>query len=313
VVRRLKDSFPESQIDYLTKERYIPIVESQPYINKAYSFNSSGDFAQVVKNLRGNGYDIYVDLQANFRSFFLGQRLSGARRLRYPKRRFKRELIVRRLGVEVDHAVQAYLSAVRKLQIDQIITAPILSLPESAATFAHKFMTQKNLLKQRLIAFCPGARHQEKRWPIEHYGEVARSLIEDNGISVLVFSSEEDSFPPDLGIQDDRVVSVREEDILRVAALLARCRVSVTNDSGLMHLANAVGTRVVAIFGPTHPRLGFAPTLAGSRVICDNVSCSPCSLHGQRKCYQERKFCFEDITPSRVYKTVNELLHTNDN
>jgi ADP-heptose:LPS heptosyltransferase len=103
-------------------------------------------------------------------------------------------------------------------------------------------------------------------------------------------------------------IPVDDFEILQVAALLACCRSALTNDSGLMHLANAVGTKVAAIFGPTSPRLGFSPTLPGSTIISNNVFCSPCSLHGEKPCRQKAKYCFENIESRRIADSIENTL-----
>jgi len=92
---------------------------------------------------------------------------------------------------------------------------------------------------------------------------------------------------------------------------MSKCDLIVTNDSGLMHLAVALSVPVVAIFGPTHPSLGFAPLGDNDRVICDNVDCSPCSLHGEKKCRMIQKYCFEKISPQRVKEEVESILYEN--
>jgi heptosyltransferase-2 len=97
-------------------------------------------------------------------------------------------------------------------------------------------------------------------------------------------------------------------DIGLIAGLLSLCPVTVTNDSGLMHLAAAVGSRVAAIFGPTSPALGFAPTAEGTRVISLGLDCSPCSYHGNVACRLGTRECFEDIDASSVADVVEEML-----
>jgi ADP-heptose:LPS heptosyltransferase len=193
------------------------------------------------------------------------------------------------------------------LGIEPRLSPPILNLPPDIGRFADDFLAPLTGLQQ-LVAFCPGARHFEKRWPSESYREVAEKLLEDRSTAIIVFSTDDDEFARDLNIENDRLLTARGLELLQVAGLLSRCRLVLTNDSGLMHLANAVGTPVLAIFGPTNPRLGFAPILRGSRVICDDVSCSPCSLHGERACYQPKKYCFEKITPQRIYAELGDML-----
>jgi heptosyltransferase-2 len=124
-----------------------------------------------------------------------------------------------------------------------------------------------------------------------------------------VFSGQHDSFAPDLDIKSDRLAAAHNLRLDQVAGIMSGCKLIVTNDSGLMHLAVSLSVPVVAIFGPTHPSLGFSPLGPNDRVICDDVPCSPCSLHGEKKCRMPRKICFENITPRRVISEIEKVLY----
>jgi lipopolysaccharide heptosyltransferase II len=309
VLDRLKESYPDCHIDFLTKTAYAPVVKAHSAVSTVFTFDQDRAFGKVASELRSQGYDILIDLQANMRSIILRITLLGTRTLRYKKRRLAREMVVRRshLKLSVDHTVLAYQSALKPLGIEPKLSPPIMSLPDSAIQFAESLFPKELEIKQ-VVAFCPGARHYEKRWPDTLFREVAQRLLVNPSIAVVVFSAEDDEFAPDLGIKHPRLIVAKNLELLDTAALLSRCKIALTNDSGLMHLANAVGTPVLAIFGPTNPRLGFAPTLSGSRVICDDVFCSPCSVHGKCPCRQPQKYCFEKIIPERVLLELNQIL-----
>ena len=308
VLQALMVQFPDADIDYLTKTAFAPIVEHHPAIKDVISFDSSSSFVNTISLVRKKGYDLFVDLQSNTQSFILGTALYSAKMVAYPKRRLARELVVRRpqLKLRVDHTINAYLKALRKLGIDVSPSPPVLAVPPDYHTFADEFIhAEFGDNCSTLIALCPGARHYEKRWP--RFKEVAESLLKKPDIGLLVISSENDNVPADLGLDDSRIKPVRDFEILKIAALMSKCKSSITNDSGLMHLSCAVQTPVIAIFGPTNPRLGFSPTWPGSAILCDDVFCSPCSVHGQKKCGQAQKYCFAEITPERVVKALNEM------
>ncbi len=90
--------------------------------------------------------------------------------------------------------------------------------------------------------------------------------------------------------------------------MLERCDVLLTSDSGPMHVAEAVGTPVVAIFGPTHPFLGFAPVHPRSRVLSAGLPCSPCSLHGEGHCRYGSVRCMEEISVNAVVSELRAVL-----
>ncbi len=311
VIEALMNHFPQAEIDYFTKRRYAPVVEHHPGVDNVVTFDDNRSFRNALRGIGSAKYDLFVDLQSNFQSWFIALNIRGARRVRYGRRRLAREMIVRRpqMKFRVDHTINAYLRTLRRIGINVAPTPPVLAIPEDTIEFAERFLDERIPREcRKLIAICPGARYAEKRWPVESFRGVCEKLLEDKSTGLLIVSSGEDEISDDLGLNHPRLAVVREFEILQVAALLRMCNVALTNDSGIMHLSCAAGTPVVAIFGPTNPRLGFAPALPGSRVICDDVFCSPCSLHGQRPCRQKIKYCFDGVTVGRVVSELGKMI-----
>ncbi|UCE67707.1 MAG: glycosyltransferase family 9 protein [Candidatus Zixiibacteriota bacterium] len=311
VLKELALNFPEAAIDFLTKKQYAPIVEFNTAVRNTIVFGNNAEFRGTLKQIRRGKYDLIIDLQRNFRSLALSILSPGSRKIGYRKRRLAREMIIRKpsLNLSVDHTINSYFHTLRRLGIKSELTPPELALPAEAKEFAEKFVADSFPNSQStIIALCPGAKHYEKKWPHGNFRKVAELLLEDKTTALIIISSETDTFPENIGLSDSRAVAVRDFEILHVAALLSCCRIALTNDSGLMHLANAVGIKVAAIFGPTSPRLGFSPTLPGSVIISNNVFCSPCSLHGEKPCRQPQKYCFENIESRRVVDIINKML-----
>ena len=311
VIQALKDHFPGAQLDYLTRSRYAPIVKYDPAINNVIAFNDNSSFLKSVRGLRSKRYDIFIDLQSNFQSLIIAFLLFPIRAIRYKKRRFARELIVRRpqWKLKVDHTINAYFAALRRLGMNIQPSPPAMTIPAELAEYADNFI-EKSLPSdcKKIIAFCPGARYYEKKWPSDNFRAVAERLLDNSATGILVISSSGDDVPAGLELNHPRLAPVRDFEILKVGALLSKCRVAITNDSGIMHLCCASGTPVLAIFGPTSPRLGFSPTLPGSKVLCDDVFCCPCSVHGKKRCRQAEKYCFKEITPEKVYNELREMI-----
>jgi lipopolysaccharide heptosyltransferase II len=143
------------------------------------------------------------------------------------------------------------------------------------------------------IAVAPGSVWATKRWP--YYAELARGLDR----SVVIVGSAEDAALADAIVQaaPGRVVSAAGALSLRgSAALIQRAGVLVSNDSAPLHLATAVGTPVVALFGPTIPEFGFGPRRSGDMVLGrDDLPCRPCSRHGPPVCPLGHHRCMRDL------------------
>jgi heptosyltransferase-2 len=156
------------------------------------------------------------------------------------------------------------------------------------------------------IALCPGARHATKRWPERHWLEL-HTRLREAGKQLIYFSprAERDLFPELVRrVEEDAGAEWCSEPLGRIAALLSHTVGAVSSDSGLMHLAAARGVPVVAIFGSTSPVLGFSPAGPGHVVLCRNLSCQPCTLHGRERCPLGHHACMTGITPDQVAGAV---------
>jgi ADP-heptose:LPS heptosyltransferase len=149
----------------------------------------------------------------------------------------------------------------------------------------------------RPLALHPFATHPGKEWPVGHWRILAR-LLDQAAIPwfVLGKSGAESPLP---GPRD----LANRTGLRLAAALLALSRGLVTGDSGPMHLGTAVGTPVVALFGPTTVHWGFFPSGARDVVLEPDHPCRPCSLHGGRGCSRPDP-CMAAISPERVFQTV---------
>jgi heptosyltransferase-2 len=306
VAMAVKAHNPSVQVDFLTRREYAAIFDQFPAVDTAYGFE--GNMYATIKELAKQNYDTVIDLQKNPRSIIIAAALTPKNVAGYPKRRIKREIIIRRpgLGLQAGHTVDAYLKALVRLKVKPVTRRPRVVLQPDVARFGEDFCRNAGFT-DKVIGLCPGSKHYEKRWL--KYEKLARLLINDSEKNVIVFSGPFDDFDPNLNIESEKLVAAHNMAIDKVAGVMNKCDLVVTNDSGLMHLAVALSVPVVAIFGPTHPSLGFSPLGIHDRVVCDGVSCSPCSLHGEKKCRMPSKYCYDEIVPERVYSEVEKIFY----
>lgn len=155
------------------------------------------------------------------------------------------------------------------------------------------------------LAMAPGSVWATKRWP--GYGELARLV--PGPIVVIGGPGDEAAAQPVLDAAPERVMSAAGSVPLRVsAALIERAAVLVTNDSAPLHLAGAVGTPSVAIFGPTVPSFGFGPRGSGAVVERSDLACRPCSTHGPARCPLRHHRCMREIPAAVVRDTIATLV-----
>jgi heptosyltransferase-2 len=159
----------------------------------------------------------------------------------------------------------------------------------------------------RLVAVAPGSVWGTKRWP--YYPELAREL--DGAARVVVVGSSADAALAQaiLATAPSSIDATGRLSLLASAELLGRCSVLVTNDSAPMHLASAMGTPTVAIFGPTVPEFGFGPLAPRASVVGhDALPCRPCDRHGPQRCPLGHHRCMRELTPSMVADRTRALL-----
>lgn len=162
------------------------------------------------------------------------------------------------------------------------------------------------------VAFAPGSIWGTKRWP--YYPELAQRLAA-KGMPVAVVGSpadfEEGSRIVAAVAATQRVAGTNTCGRLTLrqsAALIARAELLVTNDSAPLHLATAVGTPIVAVFGPTVTEFGFGPLRAGDVALgVDGLLCRPCSSHGPPQCPLSHHRCMRDLTVEAVFAAIEEL------
>ena len=161
-----------------------------------------------------------------------------------------------------------------------------------------------------IVALAPGSVWGTKRWP--QYAALARTLAAD--VHVVVIGSRDDRALADeiRAAGGSSVVDATGAlSLLASADLVGRCRVLVTNDSAPQHLASAMGTPTVAIFGPTVPGFGFGP-LAAHSVIVEHpaLDCRPCDKHGPPACPLGHWRCMREVASDDVAARVRHLLST---
>ena len=163
---------------------------------------------------------------------------------------------------------------------------------------------------ERLIALAPGSVWATKRWP--YYRELATSLA---GVGRIVIVGGRDDASLGLEIRTavpDAIDATGGLPMLGSAELIGRCAVIVTNDSSPLHLASAMGTPTVAVFGPTVPEFGFGP-LASSSVVVGHeaLACRPCDRHGPQRCPLGHWRCMRETTVEQVAGAVERVTRTN--
>ena len=308
-VHALKRAWPAAELHYWVKEEFADVVRFDPAIAHVRALERDArrleDLVSMSAELEDS--DLILDLHASVRTRVLAFR-QKATVLRVRTRRLERERWVHARWsrpAPLPHATERYAEALAPLGIAPD-TAPRVHTSESAerwaAAEAARMDVAPRALTPSIVALCPGARHATKRWPEERWCALDARLEREGRPRWVLSTPAEQRALPRLANQVAASGSARWycEPLERVAALLGACAAAVTHDSGLMHLAAARGRRVVALFGSTSPALGFAPVGEGHAVLCRELSCQPCTLHGRERCPRGHFRCMTTIEPDQV-------------
>lgn len=314
-LRALKNAYPESSLSLLLRPRVTDLMETHPYVDTCIvDTKNRGRYRSLtglVRRIHGAAFDVAVVLHpASFRNALLpflarvpirvGTNVSG------------RGMLLT-ASCEDDtsvHEVHRYLRVLRLLNING---SP--DFLEFWHTDADREMIQDLLraegvsLTDRLIAFNLGTTWRTKQWDIANFVEVIEQIARwtpDTSV-VLTGSSAEMELAAALPTSLPAINLVGKTSILQLGALLERCEICLTCDSGPMHIAAAVGTPTIALFGPTDP-VRHKPYGAGHTVIEKPVVCRPCY---RRTCHRQDAphLCMTEIDTTEVVKALATHLH----
>ena len=320
IFQNIKESHPDWHISLLTKDIYQPIFENNPYLDKIIPFEKDRGVISYIKEVRKERYDIIIDLHNKVRSNLI-RAFSGAKsRIRYRKDILRRRFMLWGMGKNrgvIPSVVDRYLEPLEEIGIIIRKILPRLYLNERERVWAENLLPNS---KGKWIGLNPGARWQTKEWVLENYIELIERLRRKN-YNIVLFGDKDNTDLAErikYGLSKDIkapdvVDMVGKTSLRQLFALISRCKVLVTTDSGPMHAASALDIPVVAIFGPTVKGFGFFPTGEKSIVLEKELPCRPCSLHGTNRCRRQNKECMERITVDEVEQAIENLLYGGQN
>lgn len=312
----LKRRHPRAQIDVLAPAWSGPLLERMPEVCSVINMPVGHGQIQLkarfrlARGLRSTGYQQAIVLPNSFKSALvpwwarIPQRTGFVGELRWGLLNDARRLDKRRLPMTVQRFVALGLPADASLPPEA--PQPRLRVTESCVRAALDRLALAPS-GQRLLALCPGAEFgPAKRWPPEYYAEIARQHIQQ-GWAVWVFGSEQDVTVADAVCQGAGAGCINLAGRTRLHEaidLLSLADVVVSNDSGLMHVAAALGRPLVAVYGSSDPQ--FTPPLSEhARIARLDLDCSPCF---KRECPLGHLNCLRQLPPARVRQAINELL-----
>lgn len=316
-VQQLKTLFPHSHLAILVSSPLVDLWKTFPYVDEIIPFQkkkgivSFWEDLNISQSLNERNFDLAVIFPRSFRSAFQIYLARIPIRIGYEdegRSFFLTHGIHRTKEILRSHRVHYFRKLTEPLGKIESFPSPRILLREEDRRWAEQRLRDLGIQNGGpLIGMNPGATFGlAKCWSPRRFGELGKRLCEKWKATLLLFGKEEEGpIAKEIlqNLENGGIDLTGKTRLLQLAALLERCRLLVTNDTGTMHVAIAVGTSVVALFGSTDPSV-TGPWGDGHVVVRKDVPCSPCL---KRVCPTDHQ-CMELITVDEVLKECERYL-----
>ncbi len=314
-IHAIKNCFPNAEIDLLTARR-LPtqagleeIVEKGTFSN-VYTYTNLFD-RDMISQLCGRKYDLYIELPSNIASFSFELRtLWLVKRIGIPSGIGWRVSSTKFIAKKQEKLLSFLNDNDRLLKILKGYGFEVeqgdyqLPVPEKDAAYVHELLKEHGIIhKERNIAMIPGAGRPQNKWPLPYFNEVAK-YYQAKGFNIILIGGEEERKEADK-IEGENVFNFCGKlTALQSAAMLKNCCISISNDTGPMHLSYSAGTPVVAIFSARDYAGKWFPPKEGN-IVLRNTGV-PCAICFSDTCIDN--ICMKQIKPEEVIKAVDLTL-----
>ena len=320
LIQTLKQSYPQSSIDVIVVPRTAEIFTNHPAISKIITYDKRGSDKGVKGLLRlrtkfiPQKYDLVIVPHRSLRSALLTWLLKPAMSIGFDRSAghwlFKKNVHYN----PSSHEIERNLSLLNPLKLPTVaVMLPRLYPSDQDVKIIDSILIEYKLNQYKnVLAVAPGTIWNTKRWPVDRFASVCKQIASENNAILLIGGKEDVALCTNV-IEIAQVKNIfniaGKLSLLQSAELIRRCKVLISNDSAPMHIAVAMETPVIAIYGATIPGFGFAPRGPRDVVVETNgLKCRPCSIHGGNMCPIKTFDCMQSISPDVVVNKLKLLL-----
>ena len=316
VAAALRNQYPQAHIDWLVDARYLPLLDLVQCLDRRIAIDPRDirrgrpkrtSFLDTVRDLRETQYDACIDLQGLLKSAMLARAVRARRTVGFPRRHL-RESAARLFYTDAPdpgaarHVIDKGLALLPSLGVDDLRVHFPISIPRTPAveSVIGRFPNGYAIVN-------PAAAWPNKRWPPERYGAVASAVRVQFGFrSIILWGPGEQSLASAVAAASLGAAEVAPPtSVPDVVGLARHAKLMVSGDTGPLHIAGAVGTPIVALFGPTQPERNgpWSPLdISVSRV-------GQCLCLYERRCRRKTP-CIDDIAVDEVVNAAKHRLQT---
>lgn len=318
VLPSLRTRYPDSEIHFLTETPSLPVVEGNPFVDQVVEL-AQGKWARLsgmrgilesirfALRIRAARYDLVIDLFGNPRSAFLTW-ISGAPKrvgFRFRGRSYAYTLCVEPRGDRI-HEVAFNLDALQALKINLKSPVPSFPVSENDSANIQDWLNTRAESVSFLVGIHPWGSWEAKRWLLKYFAELADRLVLEYGAKVIILwgPGEKQVAESVIRMGKNQLLLAPQTSLKELGALLKRCDLVIANDSGPMHIAAALGTPTVGIFGPTNHKLQGPYGEQHATAYLHGLSCLGCN---RLQC-PIGLTCMKDLSVDRVAGVVRETI-----
>jgi heptosyltransferase-2 len=304
-----------TEVIVVTKRAYAELFAAATAVDRIVALGDDAGWRgvlQIIHSLRDEGC-LVIDGHNTPRSRAVSAGLGGAatRVRKYYRERLGLILFKRHSTIPTIAARYSALGEELGLPPVPVTTGCIEVPPEIVVRVNERIGDDESMF----VSLAPGSRWPMKRWGIDKFTELAQRISDNHGCRLILLGDGKDEKAAEriaTALGDRAVDLTGRTSITETAAAIQRSSAFIGNDSGLMHLAEAVDVPVVALFGPTVEAFGYYPSLETSEVVERDIPCRPCSRNGSRNCPKGTQECLTAIAVDPVEEALNNLLLSQD-
>jgi predicted lipopolysaccharide heptosyltransferase III len=311
----LKRFLPDVKVDILVEDWVAPLLDNHPHVDNVVALERGGFMtrARVARELRAAKYDVVYNLHGGTTATFL-TRATGARyRVGFKTYQYAQlhnhqapsPLLL--WGQQKAHSVEQQLALLGWTGVpvtDRPRTQ--LGISQKATQTVNKLLAEAGLTEQKIALIHPAAAFATKQWAVENFARIAEFLTDRGFAPVAIAAPNEKALLEKLCSQASVKITTLDLPLPEVTALAARSELFVGNDSGIAHIAAAVGTAAVVIFGSSNIAHWRPWNSAPAEVVFEEMPCQPC--HGYFCEKFEQPECILRVPVTRVIAAIDRLL-----
>lgn len=317
-IKAIKDKYPKSFLACMVVKRCSQILEDNPSVDEVILFDEKSSHKSLVSkvkfivSLRKENFDTVFLFHRSFTRAIICYLAGIKRRVGYYREKTG-FLLTDKVETPDNslHRAEFFINLISKTGIETKDKRYEFFINPKAVDKVVDLLAKAGITREdNYIAINPGGNWDPKRWPAEYYAQLADRISQEIGVKIVVLGAKKDiglAQRINSKMRNEAIILAGETNLKELGALLKMAKVVVSADSGPMHLAAALGVPVVAIFGPTTPRITgpFNPQ-AEHIILQKDVGCPvPCY---EVSCVDNK--CMKAITVDEVFKAVKKILNS---